>query len=77
MEDDQIKTQLTTIFRDTFSNDSLEIKDEMTAADIPEWDSLSHLNLVLAVESEFNIHLTTREIRDMQSVGDLVELIKK
>jgi acyl carrier protein len=49
----------------------------MTASDVDGWDSLSHFNLVLAVEKEFGISVTTRDVRSMKNVGDLIRLIDK
>lgn len=77
MEVDNIKSKLTSIFRTTFANDAIEINEGMTAADVPQWDSLSHLNLVLAVEKGFCIRLKTSEIRSLASVGDLIQLIQQ
>ena len=77
MDDTELRSQLTLIFRTIFSDENLEIRDEMTADDVAKWDSLSHINLILAVEKGFNIRLTTREVRSMKNVGDFVALIKQ
>jgi acyl carrier protein len=77
MDRDALKAKLTDIFRKTFDNDELTISESTTADDVAGWDSLSHINLVLAVERGFGIRLTTREVRGMKNVGDLVELIAK
>lgn len=76
MEMNEIKSKLTEIFRSTFEDDALEITDTLTASDVPAWDSLSHINLILAVEKGFGIRLTTREARTMKNVGEFIELIK-
>src|SRR6266700_1239763 len=67
-----LKQKLTTIFRNTFFQPALEIHEGLTAKDVAGWDSLSHFNLILAVEKEFGISLTTRDIRSMKNVGDLI-----
>jgi acyl carrier protein len=77
MDRDALKTKLTGIFRKTFDDEALTISESTTADDIKDWDSLSHINLILAVERGFAIRLTTREVRGMKNVGDFIELIAK
>jgi acyl carrier protein len=69
--------RLTAIFRDVFDDPSLGLRDDLTAADVPAWDSLTHINLIVAVEKQFRIRLTTAEIRSLTNVGDFVSLISK
>jgi acyl carrier protein len=75
MQQEDIHTRLTAIFRQTFGDNDLDITHETTAADVEAWDSLSHINLILAVERGFAIRLTTREVRSMKNVGDFIGLI--
>jgi acyl carrier protein len=77
MDLSDIQRRLTGVFRDIFANDSLEINDNTTAADVPGWDSLKHINLILAVEKAFSIRLTTREIRSLNNVGEFLRLIER
>ena len=77
MQSDEIKTRLTPIFRTVFSNDALVIQENMTTDDVPKWDSLSHINLIIAVERAFGVKFTIRDSRSMKNVGELIELIKK
>lgn len=74
---ESVQKRLTAIFQDIFDDPSLEVKDEMTAADVDAWDSLSHINLIVATEKEFKIRLTTAEVRGLKNVGDFVALISK
>ena len=53
------------------------IFDEMAANDVPEWDSLNHINLIVAVEKHFHISFTTKELSALRNVGEFVKLIKK
>jgi acyl carrier protein len=69
--------RLTSVFQDVFDDDSLQIRPEMTADDIEEWDSLTHINLITAVEREFKVKFTTGEVTGMKNVGDLLSLIDK
>ncbi len=60
------------IFRTVFDNDEITIRPEMTANDVDGWDSLSHVNLILAVEKGFGIRFSEREVLGFRNVGDLV-----
>jgi acyl carrier protein len=77
MTEQQIRTQLTGVFRDVFEDDALELRDDMTASDVESWDSLSHVNMVVAVEKTFRTKFTTKEIGALGTVGDLVALISR
>jgi acyl carrier protein len=57
-----VKQKLNQVFRDVFDDDGIEIFDAMTAADIDEWDSVTHITLVLAVEKEFGVRLNAAEV---------------
>jgi acyl carrier protein len=73
---DDIKERLNDVFRDVFDDDSIQIRGEMTADDLEEWDSLRHITLVLAVEREFDIRLKAAEVGDLANVGAMLQLIK-
>lgn len=77
MTRDEVTGKLTTVFRETFDLKDLMIEEATTATDVPGWDSLAHINLVLAVEKAFAIKLSVREVRLMKNVGDLIALIEK
>jgi acyl carrier protein len=64
--------RLTAVFRETFLRDDLALTPSTSALNVPEWDSFNHINLVIAVETEFDVRLTTEEISGMRNVGDLV-----
>lgn len=68
--------KLLKIFRETFNNPELEINDDTTAADVPEWDSFNHLSLIMAIEDEFSVSFTTEEIGRMARVGDLIQVLQ-
>ena len=71
----EIRTRVNDIFRDVFDDPSLEIFDAMTAADVEEWDSLNHINLVVAVERAFKVKFTTKEVSTLANVGEFLALI--
>ena len=65
------------IFRMVFDDDGIEIERDMTANDIEGWDSLSHVNLITAVESKFKIRFTQKELLTLKNVGDLLDHIEQ
>jgi acyl carrier protein len=76
METAQIYEKLTEVFHDVFDDDSLVLTPELSADDVDEWDSLSHLRLILTVQKAFNVKLSAAEIGKLKNVGELAELIK-
>jgi acyl carrier protein len=74
---DEIIQKLTAVFRERFDNPNLVLSPEATAADIQGWDSLAHINLVLAVERAFSIRTSTRDVRGMKNVGDFIALLER
>jgi acyl carrier protein len=71
----QDNERLTNIFCTLFNKPDLQLRDDLTARDIPTWDSLNHVNLMMYVEEEFGVRFTTGEVSSMQNVGDLKKLI--
>lgn len=72
-----IQEQLNQVFQMVFDDNSIQIRPEMTADDIEGWDSLSHVNLIVAVESAFSIEFGQREILSLKNIGDLLLSIEK
>ncbi len=71
-----IRKDLQDIFRDVFFDDELVITDEMTADDVEDWDSLSHMELIAAIEKKFAIRFTTEEIMGAKNVGEFITFIQ-
>jgi acyl carrier protein len=69
--------RLTAIFREVFDSESVVIGPETTASDIEGWDSLSHVNLILAVETRFGFRFSQKELLTFRNVGDLLESIER
>ena len=67
--------------RDVFADPQLVLRKDMTAADVARWDSLTHMNLVVALEKQFGIRFSTAEIsritNDGHTIGSLLELIRR
>jgi acyl carrier protein len=70
-----VKQRLNQVFQDVFDDDSIEIFDDMTAADLDEWDSLSHITLVLAVEKEFGLRLSAAQVGNLKNVGEMIRVL--
>ena len=77
MQQSDLYDQLTAIFRDTFDDDTLVLTPNLSAADVPEWDSFNHINLIVAIESRFKIKFQTAELEQLHTVGHLADLIAK
>ena len=65
------------IFREVLENDDIELTESTIAADVPEWDSLNHIYLVVAIEKQFEIKFTTHQIQSWQCVGDVLNELNK
>ena len=72
-----ILAEVKTIMCDVFDVDDLDISKDTTARDIEEWDSLSHIRLIVAIEQHFGIKFTSLEVEGFKSVGDLVAAVAK
>jgi acyl carrier protein len=77
MQSEEIYAELTPIFHDLFDDETLVLTPGLSAGDVPEWDSFNHINLIVAVESTFQIKFQTAELESLQSVAQLVGLISK
>lgn len=75
LDRDSAASRLTKVFHDVFDDDSIELRDDMTAKDIDEWDSLNHITLVLAVEKEFGLRLNAAEVGGLANVGSMINLL--
>lgn len=73
---DSIYERLNEVFRDVFDDDDICVNAETTAEDIEDWDSLNHITLIDAVESEFGVRFTMGEVSGMKNVGEMAEIIR-
>jgi acyl carrier protein len=69
----EILSQVNTVFRDVLENDKLVINEETTGDDVEEWDSLTHLQLVVAIEKHFHVRFTSSEIINFSNVGEMCD----
>lgn len=72
-----VRTTLNAVFKRVFDDESIEISDAMTALDVPAWDSLTHITLILEIEEEFGLRFTVDDIVGLKTVGDMIALIEK
>jgi len=77
MERNEILKRVEEIFREELEQEDLVLSDETTADDVDGWDSLSHVQLVAAMEDAFGIEFKSREILSWDNVGDLIDSIEK
>ena len=76
MTETEILAELTEILREAFGDDALTVTPETTAKDVPGWDSIRMVSILIAVEDRFGIKTRSREIDRLRSVGDFVTLIR-
>ncbi len=67
---------LTEVFRQVFADPEITLTPETTANDVDGWDSMSHVNLIMAVENRFNIRFNQKEIMGFRNVGDLARCVE-
>jgi len=72
-----VLADLQPIFRDVLDDPALQITRESSAATVPNWDSLAHINLVSAIEQEFRIRFSLSELAGLKNVGDMVDLMEQ
>ena len=75
MNNNEILPRLNEVFRDVFGDSSLSVNENTTSADIEDWDSLEHINLIAAVENEFGLRFKMREVSGMKNVGERLAII--
>ena len=72
-----IVERMQAVFRDVFDDEGLVLRDDLTAADVENWDSLTHINLIVGIEREFKVKFTTAEVGSLNNAGDLKAMVQK
>lgn len=72
---EDVYLRLNKVFREVFDDDSIVVNDGTTSADIEDWDSFEHINLIVAVENEFAMKFPMGKILTMKNVGEMVDII--
>jgi acyl carrier protein len=75
-----LQSELQEVFREVFDDDSLAVSESTSAADIDGWDSMAHINLIIAIEKQFRVKFAAAEIaalgRRGQTVGNMIQLLQ-
>jgi acyl carrier protein len=77
MSSEEVNNRLIEIIKDVFDDYSIVVNSETNAADIEDWDSLTHISLLVAIEKEFKIKFNLTEVKPLKNVGEMLELIIK
>lgn len=75
MDLNRVINEVTEVFKEVLDVDDIELKYETTANDVEDWDSLTHIQLVVAIEKHFNIRFTSGEIQSFKNVGEMCDRI--
>lgn len=73
MEKERVLKEVENIFRDILDEESLNLTRETTANDVDGWDSLTHIQLIVAIEKHFNVKFSSKEILSWKNVGELLD----
>ncbi len=76
MQKQEIIEKLTSIFREVFSDSTLVLQNQMTANDVDNWDSLTHMLMITEVEKKFGIKFRMKDLNQMKEVGNLISIIE-
>ena len=78
---EEIRKQVEDVFRDVFGDADLQLKNEMTAKDIDGWDSLKHIDIIIAIEKRLKVRFATAEISRLKennsNIGTLLDLVAR
>ena len=77
MKRKEILEKLTVIFRTSFNDSELVLNDEMSAKDVDNWDSLTHMLMISEVESQFGIRFKLKELNQLKTVGDMATILEE
>ncbi|MEE2997911.1 MAG: acyl carrier protein [Pseudomonadota bacterium] len=75
MQKSEIYEKITSVLHEVLENERIEVTPQLTAKDVDEWDSFSHIRIVLGVEQAFDVKFATPEIAQFENLGQLVDLI--
>src|ERR1019366_5926794 len=73
---DSLQAEVQEIFREVFDKPDLVITRESKASTVDDWDSLAHINLVMAIERKYKIRFALGQLKELENVGDLLDLLR-
>ncbi len=77
MHKDEVLKKLNEVFREVFDDDSIYLTEKSTVSEIQDWDSLEFVNIIVAVMSTFNIKFSIEELKSLENIGAMADLIIK
>ncbi len=75
MSREEVFEKMNEVFRDVFDDETITVTDETTAKDIDGWDSLEHINLIVAMEQAFSMKFNMGQVVSMKNVGEMADII--
>lgn len=75
MQREELLLQIQEIFRDVLDDEEIVLEPATTADDVEGWDSLTHIQLIVAIEKHFKIKFTSKEILSWKNIGELVDCL--
>ena len=75
MTREEVFERLNKVFQEVFDDETIEVNDDTTSEDIDDWDSIEHINLIVAVEEEFSIKIPMGKVVTMKNVGEMADII--
>ena len=73
----EIVEKLTTIFHEVFKDNTIVLNDEMTSADVENWDSLTHMLMISMVQERFDVKFRLKELNKLKKVGDIISILEE
>lgn len=75
MNNKEIENKLKDVFQNVFEDSKIEIKNDLSAKDVDNWDSLTHMILISEIEEKFNIKFSLKDLNKLDNVGNLIKII--
>jgi|TARA_B100001093_G_scaffold167288_1_gene159886 acyl carrier protein len=75
MNKKELRIKLKDIFQNIFEDDKIELTDDLSAKDVDNWDSLTHMILITEIEEKFEIKFSLKDLNQLENVGDLIRII--
>lgn len=72
-----VLSKMTEVFKRVFDDETIQLMDATTAQDIPGWDSLTHINLIIEIEEDFDLKFTVDDIAGLRNVGEMVAMVER